>query len=223
MHPFTLMLLACGSESPEPAAPAPTTAPSPVAAPAPTPEADPTPVPAAPATDGILVLSPGEGSAAEPPWNGIETFHGSYGSLVSPSASSELAAQGSATYGAKNMDDDDHKTAWVEGVSGPGIGEWVQFTYASYEPMWTCGDFVIVNGYQKSEKAFTENGRVKAFDLLVDGKKKAVLHLEDQPGQQAFRLPVSIGDTVRLVISDVYPGSLHEDTAITEMWLACAP
>ena len=108
-------------------------------------------------------------------------------------------------------------------MAGTGKGEWIEFTFGGPEPAWTCSDFVIVNGYQKSEKTYKENGRVKSFDLLVGGKKRATLHLEDLPGNQVFKLPVDLNDTVRLVITETYPGSKYEDTAITEMWVACGP
>lgn len=154
----------------------------------------------------------------------FETFHGGYGGLPDARASSSLAPQGANRYEVKNLDDDSPFTAWVEGVDGDGIGEWIEFTHASHEPAWGCGDqLTVVNGYQKSPTSFKQNSRVKSMNLMVNGTPRGRVLLEDRMGEQIIPLPVQQGDRIRLTIAEVYPGSKYKDTALTEVWVSCGP
>jgi hypothetical protein len=167
------------------------------------------------------------------PWSGdegSEWFHGcslacAFGWTVA--AGSALAPQGDNRYEAEKLDDGEFTTAWVEGVPGLGIGEWIEFrldaeargTGTGAVPFWGVA---LVNGYAKTETAWRRNGRVKALDVLVRGAPVARLRLADSREAQFFSLKdveVRPGDLVRFVIREVYPGSDHEDVAITELIL----
>ncbi len=231
MPVLLLSLLACTEGTPPAAAVAPATATPPAAAlaPAPAPASPPgtatttAPASATPDTPSLPQLSPKGADEAYDP-STFETLHGGYGGLPSPSASSTLPAQGGSSYGVSNLDDDSPFTAWVEGVEGDGVGESIAFTWGCGDPHWTSsGQLSVLNGYQKSAKAFRDNGRVRLLELSVDGTPRALLNLEDRTGEQVFDVPVSMGDAVRLTIRAVYPGAKYPDTALSEVWIACGP
>jgi len=142
-------------------------------------------------------------------------------------ASSSLAPQGANHYDAGKLDDGEFTTAWVEGATGQGIGEWVEFrldgeargTDQGAVPFWGVA---LVNGYAKSETAWRRNGRVQELELAVRGTPVARLRLADSRESQFFSLrdlDVRPGDRVRFTIRAVYPGSDHDDVALTELIL----
>jgi hypothetical protein len=149
------------------------------------------------------------------------------GGLDSTYASSELVG---GKYTANNIHDLNYKTAWVEGVTGQGIGEKITYDFPPENPRIT--KIIIVNGYVKSPKAWTENSRVKKLKMYVDGKPFALLELADSKQEQSFSFePLGLSDredydklltlprwTITFEIMEVYPGSKYEDTAITEIY-----
>ncbi|WP_420455236.1 NADase-type glycan-binding domain-containing protein [Rubrivirga sp.] len=142
-------------------------------------------------------------------------------------ASSHLSPQGANRYDADQLDDASAQTAWVEGADGPGVGESVVFRLIG-DPEHDVGavglwGLRVVNGYGKSEAAWRENGRVRTALLLVNGWPAARIELADTMLMQSVSLPdgplVRAGDVVTLVVTDVYPGDLYEDLAISEIIL----
>ena len=137
-------------------------------------------------------------------------------------ASSTLKSQGSKNYKVDNLFDVDHKTAWVEGVKGHGIGEWIQVKNACYYlEGYRCGigAISILNGYVKSDKAWRENGRVKRLKVYCNGKPKYILELQNSRSMQTFDVSISKGATIKFEILDVYPGTKFQDTVISEIGL----
>lgn len=145
-------------------------------------------------------------------------------------ASSELTTQGTNTYNAKNVHDLSYETAWIEGVSGYGIGEYIVYHFKPENPRIT--EIIIVNGYVKSESAWKNNSRVKKLKMYIDNKPYATLELEDSKAEQHFKVdPIGYGDrqnfellkkkpgfTMKFEIVEVYPGLKWDDTAITEIY-----
>ncbi|MEO0559627.1 MAG: hypothetical protein AAF170_15745 [Bacteroidota bacterium] len=138
-------------------------------------------------------------------------------------ASSTLPASGTNTYTTENLSDGTATTAWVEGVSGTGIGERLRFVILSVDteapiPFWGID---LVNGYAKSADLWEKNARVKTFRLWVDGEAHHTLELADvmRPQSFGFDLEVRSGSLVELEIREVYPGSRYADTAISELVL----
>ncbi len=152
------------------------------------------------------------------------------GGMDTNSASSSLKPSGSMTYKAGNIHDLDYKTAWVEGVKGFGIGEYVTYHFPAENPRIT--EVIVVNGYIKSEKAWKENSRVKKMKMYVDDQAIAILNLEDSRREQHFKFePIGHQNredhkaiqnmpwwTMKFEIVEVYPGSKYEDTAISEIY-----
>lgn len=143
---------------------------------------------------------------------------GDVGSIV---ASSTLSPQGSANYRAKNIYDLNHETAWVEGVKGNGVGQWIEYRDVSG---CSISSIKILNGYVKSDKAWNENARVKRLKVYCNGKPKCILELQNSRSLQLFEIDGGLGydvHTIRFEILDVYPGSKYQDTAISEIYFDC--
>lgn len=136
-------------------------------------------------------------------------------------ASSTLKSQGSKNYRATNLRDWNHETAWVEGVKGHGIGQWIEYQGIDdeEEPIWAI---CILNGYVKSDKAWRENGRVKRLKVYCNGKPKCIFELQNSRSLQSFKVEGLFGSrvkTLRFEILDVYPGTKFQDTVISEILL----
>jgi len=143
-------------------------------------------------------------------------------------ASSYLKPQGSNYYSATKAHDDSYKTAWVEGVPGFGIGQFLTYTIPATSGRITT--IIVVNGYVKSEIAYWNNSRAKKLKMYINNKPYAILNLRDQIANQRFDM-LPIGYTERDVnlsskpdyilkfeILEVYEGLKYQDVAITEIY-----
>lgn len=147
----------------------------------------------------------------------------------SVSASSYLPAQGEVTYVPKNMHNLDYKSAWVEGVKGYGIGEYVTYHFNARSPRIT--EIKIANGYVKSQTDWENNSRVKTLKIHLNDKPYAIVHLEDCRCESSFKVePIGNGEekyefpkdapgwTLKFEIVEVYPGKKYDDTVISEIY-----
>lgn len=119
------------------------------------------------------------------------------------------------------LGDDDPKTAWVEGVKGHGEGEWVRLKFTPMEGA-TRLRFRIRNGYQKSEKLFAFNSRIKEATLkLLPSGVTQKLQLKDAQGYQEFTLEQPAGElqAVELRVDATYPGSKWDDLSVSDVQL----
>ena len=146
------------------------------------------------------------------------------------SASSYLKPFKGINYSAKNIHDLSYKTAWIEGVPGYGIGEYVTYHFPPQNPR--INEIIIVNGYVKSEQTWKDNSRVKKLKMYIDNKPFAILNLADTRQEQSFKFdPIGYGVredwnklqakpwwTIKFEILDVYKGDKYDDTAITEIY-----
>jgi len=152
------------------------------------------------------------------------------GGLDTISASSTLKTFKGINYSAKNIHDLNYKNAWIEGVTGYGIGEYVVYNFPPENPRIT--EIIIVNGYAKSPTAWKDNSRVKKLKMYVDNKPFAILNLVDSRHEQHFKFePIGYGErgnwellktkpwwTIKFEILDVYKGEKYDHTAITEIY-----
>lgn len=160
--------------------------------------------------------------------NGCSWYCG--GNVRNVTASSSLTANKGITYEAINAHDFSYRTAWVEGVPGYGIGQYLEYTFPPESPRITT--VIIANGYVKSPQAWNDNARVKTLNMYLNNQLLAVLHLADTRQEQIFtfdpmgnsnrqdleRLKSGLSWTLRFEIAEVYPGSRYEDTVISELY-----
>ena len=151
-------------------------------------------------------------------------FSDGYGTVDSITASSTLSSQGAHSYRAANLKDSNIETAWVEGVSGYGVGQWIKYQGVRQEQI---SRIHILNGYVKSDKAWSENARVKRLKVYRDGRPLCILELQNSRSLQTFRLPwagdCSYINRLRFEILEVYPGTKYQDTVISEIYFTAAP
>lgn len=145
-------------------------------------------------------------------------------------ASSYLKAQGTNTYEAQNAHDFNYKNAWVEGVAGYGIGEFLEYTFSAAAPRIT--DIKIANGFVKSQTAWANNSRVKKLKMYVNNKPYAILNLKDERALQTFKVdPLGSANredfqalqrkpdwTLKFEIMEVYKGLKYDDVVIAELY-----
>ena len=134
-------------------------------------------------------------------------------------SSSSLSSQGSASYHVSNINDGNHEKAWVEGVAGHGIGQWVEFQGISDVHIGTIN---ILNGYVKSDKAWSENARVKRLKVYCNDKPICILELQNSRSLQTFYVAdllenYSYINKLRFEILEVYSGTKYQDTVISEI------
>lgn len=132
-------------------------------------------------------------------------------------ASSVLKSAGANTshYGPRNLLDGTSRTAWVEGVGGNGIGEWVVI---SWGPKLKVRGFRIANGYGKSDSLFERNASVSQLSVSFSNGAQTTLQLRNTPDRQDYDLAQPLEATwVRLEIQNVRKGTKYPDTAISEL------
>lgn len=131
--------------------------------------------------------------------------------------SSKRASIGNVTYDATNVLDGNFSTAWCEGVSGPGIGEWVELRA---DDLQHVSKVFITNGYCKSEEVYTNNNSISVVTITgEDGFKMQVPLKKDILDYQEIDFAKPIDTSwLRFTITDVYPGSKdNEDTLISDI------
>lgn len=139
-------------------------------------------------------------------------------------ASSELANSGSLTYKASNAHDSNALTAWIEGKSDDGIGEWIEYTFnfdviPEYKGNLGIDTLLIANGYKKSRKLWKANSRIKTLRMSLDGEPMATIHLDDCFEIQKVDIPKIMFPRyttrkVRFEILEIYRGDKYRDTAL---------
>lgn len=135
--------------------------------------------------------------------------------------SSMLKPQYGNSYGAVNLFDASTGTAWVEGASGNGIGEWITI---EFETLRRVKSIHVQNGYQKSVDIFAKNNRVRQLRVLFSGGESRTFILNDElPAQLlALRPPVATY-WLQFIIDDVWAGNKYTDTAITKLLVNSDP
>jgi len=121
-------------------------------------------------------------------------------------------------YDASVILDDNLETAWIEGVDGDGIGEWIELQLPAETELTRL---VVRNGYQKVRDdkygdRYLINQRVRDARITVGGGAPFSTKLVDDRGPQNIDLGGRKGDRVRLEIASVY-GAKYADTAICEV------
>lgn len=138
----------------------------------------------------------------------------SNGSVKAVGATSSLSEY-NMTHSPEFAKDESLSTAWVEGVSGNGEGEFLMFTF---DNMYQVSGFDICAGYQKNEDIYSKNARPKEIELEFSNGTKHKITLGDVNEMQTFQLPEPVNATsVSVKILSVYSGWKYTDTAISEI------
>ncbi|HYW70325.1 MAG TPA: discoidin domain-containing protein [Pyrinomonadaceae bacterium] len=136
---------------------------------------------------------------------------------ITATASSVRLAVQANTYDAANAIDGKSSTAWIEGVSGPGIGEWIRFDFDREINLHTI---LVQPGYFKGPQVWAQNNRLaKVTAQFSDGSSRA-LTFDDRMDSQRFDVGAIRTRWVRLVIGSVYEGTNpgpNDDTALSEV------
>jgi hypothetical protein len=164
------------------------------------------------------------GEVVESVWDIIDGGCSWYcgGGNYSVKASSTLHPEKGIVYKAENANDLSYKTAWVEGETDEGIGEYLEYSFKNNSPRVT--KIIISNGYMKSETAWKNNNRVKKPKLHINGKIFGILNSEDSRTDQASDIG-TFGHNkngtdliMRSETLEVYKGDKYNDTATTEIY-----
>ncbi|EJW09522.1 hypothetical protein A33M_1215 [Rhodovulum sp. PH10] len=164
----------------------------------------------------LAAMPPANGRSEPPhaPYENCDTFNAPAGTDTY-CASSVLTPQYGNRYGVKNLFAGDPSAAWVEGVPGDGVGEWIT---VSFDGDRLVKSVIVHNGYQKSADLYRKNGRVARVRLIFSHGQTATFALKDQPQVQTILLDRPVrASWMQVVIERVFPGEAHSDTAISKL------
>jgi len=136
--------------------------------------------------------------------------------LTNLTATASSVLENSNSYCAPNAVDGNEKTAWVEGVYGDGIGEWIKISTADSSKV-EISVIELQLGYHKSYSLWEQNGSPTSVLLeFEDGTEQTadVYYIDavvlDKPVKTSW---------VKITILDAKAGSVYSDTCISEIIL----
>jgi len=132
--------------------------------------------------------------------------------ITASSSSNRLAVQAN-TYYPSNAIDGKKSTAWIEGVDGAGIGEWIRF---DFDREITLHRILWQPGYFKSPMIWSENNRLASVTAEFSDGTSRTLNFTDQMDSQKTDIGSVRTKWVRFVIKSVYYGT-DPDTALSEV------
>ena len=132
---------------------------------------------------------------------------------ITASASSVRLAVQANTYYPANAIDGKRSTAWIEGVDGPGLGEWIRF---DFDREINIHRILIQPGYFKSPAIWAENNRIATLTAYFSDGTSRDLTFTDRMDSQKVDIGSVRTKWVKFVIKSVYYGT-DPDTAISEM------
>lgn len=132
--------------------------------------------------------------------------------ITASSSSVRLAVQ-SNTYYPANMIDGKRSTAWIEGVEGPGLGEWIRF---DFDRDIKLHRILIQPGYFKSPQIWAQNNRLQTVTAQFSDGSSRQLNFDNRMESQKVDVGSVKTRWVRLTIGSVYYGT-DPDTAISEI------
>lgn len=132
---------------------------------------------------------------------------------ITASASSIRLAVQANTYYASNAIDGKRATAWIEGVDGVGIGEWIRF---DFDREITLHRILWQPGYFKSPMIWNQNNRLASVTAEFSDGTSRELTFADRMESQKIDVGAVRTRWVRFVIKSVHYGS-DPDTALSEV------
>jgi hypothetical protein len=143
--------------------------------------------------------------------NRHDNFHNLYNIEIKASS---FLIENNIRYTADNLRMSIKDGPWVEGVSGDGIGEFIEIDYKT--DIKEINGIVISNGFVSvnNPDLFLKNNRVKK--ILIegdDGRFRNEYEILDTPNLQTIHFPISISK-IKITILDIYKGTTWDDTCI---------
>jgi hypothetical protein len=132
---------------------------------------------------------------------------------ITPSSSSVRLAVQANTYYPANAIDGKRSTAWIEGVDGVGIGEWIRF---DFDREINLHRILIQPGYFKTPAIWAQNNRIATFTAYFSDGTSRDLNFSDRMDSQKVDIGSVKTKWVKFVIKSVYYGS-DPDTAVSEL------
>ncbi|HEX8653461.1 MAG TPA: protein kinase [Pyrinomonadaceae bacterium] len=134
---------------------------------------------------------------------------------ITATASSKRDPKGSSTYEPGNVLDQSLATAWVEGVRGPGIGQWIQFDFNREVKL---NRIIITPGYFKTPELWKQNNRLASATFHFSDGTSRPFTFPDGMVEQKLEVGGIMTTWVRMEIGNVYRGSVDmEDTPISNI------
>jgi hypothetical protein len=134
---------------------------------------------------------------------------------ITATASSTRSSAGAVTYQPSNVLDQSLATAWSEGVSGPGTGEWIR---CDFNREVKLNRIIITPGYFKTPELWKQNNRLASATFYFSDGTSRGFTFPDRMVEQKLELGGIRTRWVRLEIGDVYLGSVDmEDTPISNL------
>jgi F5/8 type C domain len=138
---------------------------------------------------------------------------------ITATASSTRPPLAGNTYEASNALDGRLMTAWVEGVEGPGLGQWIR---CDFEREVTLKRISIAPGYFKSPQIWARNNRIAAATFYFSDGTSRQFRFADRMAEQLLELGAVRTSWVRVVIDEVYAGT-DPDTAVSQLAFESEP
>lgn len=132
---------------------------------------------------------------------------------ITPSSSSVRLAVQSNTYYPANAIDGKRSTAWIEGVDGPGVGEWIRF---DFDREINLHRILIQPGYFKSPAVWAQNNRLATMTAQFSDGSSRQLTFDNRMDSQKVDIGSVKTRWVRFTIDSVYSGT-DPDTALSEI------
>ncbi len=131
-------------------------------------------------------------------------------------ASSVLKPIKTNHYNPGMMFDGTRETAWVEGDEADGVGETLTLHFGRER---TLTGLEIINGYDKDQRIWSNNSRVKMLETTAENSRPLSIELPDVRGPRRIDFdPPLTTSYLQLQISEIYPGAKYRDTAISELY-----
>lgn len=133
------------------------------------------------------------------------------------SASSKLKGSFSEEfdYSPINLFDGDISTAWFEGR--PGFSGHEEIHIGLFKPT-DINKLGFINGYGKSGKLYSENGRILEATIVTDDTTSNI-RLRDDPGIQWFAINSKNTKRVTIKITKIIHGKKYEDYGFSELFI----
>jgi hypothetical protein len=134
---------------------------------------------------------------------------------ITATASSTRTPMSGYSYEASNVLDQSLATAWVEGVGGPGIGQWIR---CDFDHEVTLRRIRVAPGYFRNPQVWLHNNRLAAATFSFSDGSSRSFNFPDRMEEQTLEVGRIRTRWVRMTIDDIYAGSIDsEDTPISQL------